>query len=148
MCPILGKQAKTCPFAVKCKLPSRISVRIDEESFTIAVTDEFCPRQIGSSVDIYRRQAEQISTCNTCRSEALTWDLIYYGVIHQACVWRLLALSQADWAGNKTSSLNISSRIFSMPRIRFSHFFDSFDFSVRLLSKSTFRLSQLSQTID
>ena len=44
-------------------------MRIHGESFTIAVTDEFCPRQIGSSVDIYRRQAEQISTCNTCRSE-------------------------------------------------------------------------------
>ena len=51
-------------------MSSRGSVRIHGESFTIAVTDEFCPRQIGSSVDIYRRQAEQISTCNTCRSEA------------------------------------------------------------------------------
>ena len=50
-------------------MSSRGSVRIHEESSTIAVTDGFCPRQIGSSVDIYRRQAEQISTCNTCRSE-------------------------------------------------------------------------------
>ena len=39
-------------------MSSRGSVRIHGESFTIAVTDVFCPRQIGSSVDIYRRQAE------------------------------------------------------------------------------------------
>ena len=50
-------------------MSSRGSVRIHEESSTIAVTDEFCPRQIGLSVDIYRRQVEQISTCNICRSE-------------------------------------------------------------------------------
>ena len=45
-------------------------VRSHGESFTIAVTGEFCPRQIESSVDVYCRQAQQISMCNTCRSEA------------------------------------------------------------------------------
>ena len=44
-------------------------VRIHGESVTIAVTDKFCPRQIGLIVVICRRQAEQISTCNACRSE-------------------------------------------------------------------------------
>ena len=44
-------------------------MKIHGESFTIAVTDEFCQRQIGSSVHVYRQQAEQISTCNTCQSE-------------------------------------------------------------------------------
>ena len=47
-------------------------MRIHGESVTIAATDKFCPRQIGLSVDICRRRAEQTSTCNACQSEVFS----------------------------------------------------------------------------
>ena len=44
-------------------------MRIHGESVAIAATDRFCLRQIRLSVDICRRQAEQMSMCNACQSE-------------------------------------------------------------------------------